>query len=274
MSLPEINKAVILARGLGTRMRKANESAVLDDQQAKVAATGVKALIPIDRPFLDYVMHNLAEAGYTEVCLVIGPEHDSVRDYYTKEITTSRVKITFAIQQEPLGTADAVAAAKDFAGTDHFIVLNSDNYYPIEALNGLRELGSVGLAGFEREALVAQSNIPADRVTAFAVIETDENDIMTKVVEKPTAEQLAEIPEPHYLSLNCWRFGPSIFEACAKIEKSARGELELPDAVTYTRDNLNEMYKTMKVHAGVLDLSSREDIQEVIKRLKGTEVNI
>ncbi len=274
MSQTDVHKAVILARGLGTRMRKANDSAVLDDQQAKVADTGVKALIPIDRPFLDYVMHNLAEAGYSEICLVIGPEHDLVRDYYTKEITTSRVKVSFAIQDEPLGTADAVAAAKDFAGMDHFIVINSDNYYPIEALKGLKALGTVGLAGFEREALVAQSNIPADRVTAFAVIETDENDFMTSVVEKPTAEQLAAIAEPHYLSLNCWRFGPSIFEACAKIEKSTRGELELPDAVTYTRENMNEMYKTVKVHAGVLDLSRREDIQEVINRLKGKEVNI
>ena len=44
MSEININKAVILARGLGTRMRKENESAGLTEQQAKVAQTGVKAL--------------------------------------------------------------------------------------------------------------------------------------------------------------------------------------------------------------------------------------
>ncbi len=269
-----INKAVILARGLGTRMRKNSEAAGLTDQQAKIAATGVKALIPIDRPFLDYVMHNLAEAGYTEICLVIGPEHTAVRDYYTNEIATSRVKVSFAIQQEPLGTADAVAAAREFAGSDHFIVINSDNYYPLQALIGLREIGCCGLAGFERQALIDNSNIPADRVNAFAVIQTDEDDFMSSIIEKPTTQQLAEVPQPHFLSMNCWRFGPSIFEACDNIEKSPRGEFELPDAVMYTRTKLAEKYKTARVFDGVLDLSCRDDIEEVIRRLKGTPVNI
>ncbi len=269
-----INKAVILARGLGTRMRKANEGVALTDQQAQIAATGVKALIPIDRPFLDYVMHNLAEAGYTEICLVIGPEHTAVRDYYSKEITTTRVNVSFAIQQEPLGTANAVAAARDFAGNDHFIVINSDNYYPLTALMGLRNIQGCALAGFERKALIENSNIPADRVNAFAVIQTDSDEFMTSIIEKPTAQQLADIPEPHFLSMNCWRFGPSIFEACDNIQKSPRGEYELPDAVMFTRTRLNEKYKTLPVFDGVLDLSCRDDIEEVIKRLKGSPVNI
>ena len=70
-----MDKVVILARGLGTRMRAGNAEADLDAGQEAVAATGVKALIPIDRPFLDYVLGDLAEAGYRRVCLVIGPEH-------------------------------------------------------------------------------------------------------------------------------------------------------------------------------------------------------
>ena len=213
-------------------------------------------------------MHNLAEAGYTEICLVIGPEHMAVKEYYTNEIETSRVNIHFAIQQEPQGTADAVSAARDFAGQDHFIVLNSDNYYPLEALEGLRNIGCCGLAGFERQALIDNSNIPADRVNAFAVIQTDADDYMTEIIEKPTAAQLASVPEPHYLSMNCWRFGPSIFQGCDNIEKSKRGEYELPDAVMYSCEKLGEKYKTARVHAGVLDLSCREDIEEVIKRLK------
>ncbi|MBN2063643.1 MAG: NTP transferase domain-containing protein [Sedimentisphaerales bacterium] len=270
----EMTKAVILARGLGTRMRKSNENAALTAEQAKIAETGVKALIPIDRPFLDYVLHNLAEAGYQQVCLVIGPEHDAVRNYYTNEVKTSRVKVSFAIQQEPLGTADAVAAAQQFAQKDHFIVINSDNYYPLNALKGLRQLNSCGLAGFEREALIAHSNIPANRVNAFAVINIDSDNNMSGIIEKPTSDQLASVPLPHYLSMNCWRFGPSIFEACANISKSTRGEFELPDAVSYSCSRLNETYKVVPVSDGVLDLSCREDIQQVIDRLKGSPVNI
>ena len=106
-----MDKAVILARGLGTRMRKADGSARATDDQAAVANTGVKAMIPIVRPFLDYVLSDLADAGYRRVCLVIGPEHDEVRAYYGKELRPERLSIEFAVQTEPLGTADAVAAA-------------------------------------------------------------------------------------------------------------------------------------------------------------------
>jgi len=57
-----IEKAVILARGLGTRMRKADSAARLDPTQAAAADTGIKAMIPVGRPFLDYVLSALADA--------------------------------------------------------------------------------------------------------------------------------------------------------------------------------------------------------------------
>src|SRR5262245_54354599 len=76
-----ITRAIILARGLGTRMReRAQAGAAVDAAQAEAADRGVKAMIPIGRPFLDYVLSALADAGYTDACLVIGPEHDAIRE--------------------------------------------------------------------------------------------------------------------------------------------------------------------------------------------------
>ena len=266
-----MDKAVILARGLGTRMRKGSESAALSQEQAGIAATGVKAMIPAKgRPFLDYVLSGLADAGYRKVCLVIGPEHDIISDYYSS-LQYSRLSVSFAIQQEPRGTADAVAPAKMFAGNDDFIVINSDNYYPAEALKGLRELEGAGLAGFERDALIAGSNIPAERIAKFACIEAA-GGVMKRIIEKPAPEVLEKMPRPIVLSMNCWRFSPAIFEGCAKIKPSPRGELELTDAVQYTIDKLGEKYQVVPVKAGVLDLSSREDIGPVVERLKGIDV--
>ena len=92
-----IDKAVILSAGLGTRMIKANSHAVLDAKQAAVADSGVKAMMPIDRPFLDYVLSIVAEAGYEKVCLVIGPEHHELRDYYANQLKTQRLEISFAV---------------------------------------------------------------------------------------------------------------------------------------------------------------------------------
>ncbi len=76
-------KAVILARGLGTRMRAASPVKSLTAEQERVAAAGTKTLIPIagGKTLLDLIIANLTEAGFSDICLVIGPEHDAIRKY-------------------------------------------------------------------------------------------------------------------------------------------------------------------------------------------------
>ena len=78
-----MEQVVILARGLGTRMKKADPAVALDPALAAVADSGVKAMIPtLGRPFLDYVLAVAAEAGITRACLVVGPEHGQIQQYY------------------------------------------------------------------------------------------------------------------------------------------------------------------------------------------------
>ena len=268
-----MDKAVILAGGMGTRMRKQDESAGLTEDQAKVAGTGVKALIPIDRPFLDYVLTTLADAGYRQVCLVIGPGHDNVREYYDKTAAPTRLNISYAIQDKPLGTANAVAAAESFVGQDNFLTLNSDNHYPLAAVKALRELQGPGLAAFERESLIKASNIPADRVVKFAITDIDHNNHLQRVIEKPTTDQVAQMGDSVYLSMNCWRFTPNVFKACKEIAPSQRSEYEITDAAQHCIDTLGEQFTVIKSDEPVLDLSSREDIGPVTRLLTGAEVS-
>jgi glucose-1-phosphate thymidylyltransferase len=262
------DKAVILARGLGTRMRKADQTAALDREQMAVADAGIKAMIPIGRPFMDYALSALADAGYSEACLIIGPEHQVVRDYY-RENPTKRIRMSFAVQEKPLGTADAVLAAREFAGEELFLVLNSDNYYPVDALSGLRELGQSGIALFDRDRLVAESNIPEDRVQKFAVAKMDNQGYLERIYEKPLDETIRALGSPIYVSMNSWMFSPAIFRACLSIQPSARGELELTDAVQYAVDELRVQFKALTYKSAVLDLSSRSDIAAVAERLRG-----
>jgi glucose-1-phosphate thymidylyltransferase len=269
-----LEKAVILARGLGTRMRRPDAGAALDVTQAAVADSGVKAMIPIGRPFLDYVLSALADAGCPRVCLVIGPEHDAVREYYTRTVALSRLSVTFATQERPLGTADAVAAAAAFAGRDRFLVINSDNYYPEAALAALRRLGRPGLAVFERDSLVRDGNVDAERVRQFAIVRTNPMGELEDIVEKPDAATIEALGREVYVSMNCWAFGPAIFKACASIGLSPRGELELTDAVRYSMASMNERYVALPFRAPVLDLSSRADVSAVAVRLAGIEVRL
>ncbi len=276
-----VTKAVVLARGLGTRMRAASASpagapAVTD---AAVEA-GAKGMIDVGRPFLDYVVSALADAGITRICLVIGPEHTMFREHFDSLAASgelARVTVSYAVQAEPLGTADAVAAAEDFAAGDRVVVINSDNYYPVQALRQLVALPGAGLIGFDRQALLARSNIPPDRIAAFAVLEQERDDqgrlLMRDIVEKPTADQLASLGPQAPLSMNAWLFTPGIFAACRDVTPSARGEYEITDAVRLDRSRGTE-YQVVPAAAGVLDLSRRDDIASVRAALEGVEVSL
>ena len=263
-------KAVVMARGLGSRMRKA-AAAALTPEQASAADAGVKGMINIGRPFLDYVISALADAGITDVCLVIGPEHDRMREYYEHEVSLTRVRVHFAIQEKPLGTADAVLAAVSFAAGEHVLVLNSDNYYPVHTLRALRELGAAGVATFERDALVRLSNIDPERVAKFSVVRIDAHGYLAEIIEKPDEATIASLGDRVFVGMNSWSLPPQLYEACRAITTSVRGELELQDAVNYARDAMGVPFKVLEFHDGVLDMSSRGDIASVAERLRGTE---
>jgi dTDP-glucose pyrophosphorylase len=271
--MEKVTKAVIMARGLGTRMRKQDESAILNSEQSAAAGSGIKAMIPIGRPFLDYVLSGLADAGFSEVCLVIGPEHQVIRDYYTAQSPPKRVRIDFAVQPQPLGTADAVFAAREFAGNSLFLVINSDNYYPVAALRDMGRLESAGVALFERDQLVAESNIPEDRVLKFALAKVGKDGCLDRILEKPSEDVVRALPLPVYVSMNCWVFSPVIFRACRAIKPSARGELELTDAVQCAIDEMGERFRVLAFQNAVLDMSSRSDIAVVAEKLRGIDPN-
>ncbi|WP_022911011.1 nucleotidyltransferase family protein [Aestuariimicrobium kwangyangense] len=258
-------KAVIMARGLGSRMRKQADGVALTEQQQAAADSGVKAMISVGRPFLDHVISALADAGFTDICLVIGPEHQVIRDHYDS-VEKTRVTISYAVQEEPLGTANAYLAAADFAGDDRVLLVNSDNYYPAEAVALLNGLTTSGLLGFDSRAMIEQSNIPADRVAAFALVTADDQGHLTSLIEKPSPDQVAAAGESPLVSMNCWLLGPAVLEAARHVPLSARGEYEIVDAVRAAIES-GETVTLVPVRAGVLDMSNRGDIASVVEAL-------
>ena len=263
-------KAVILARGVGSRMRRLDPTITIDTDQAASADAGIKGMIPFGRPFLDFVISGLADAGLTDVCLVIGPgrEYNHIREYYS---TPARMRIHFAVQELPRGTADAVLAAEQFADGEHVIAVNSDNYYPVHTLRALGELGTAGVAGFERSALIRQSNIDAAKVAQFSVLDVDGDGMLRRIVEKPGVASVAALDGDVFVGMNSWSLPPQIYGACRAIVPSPHGELELPAAVQYAIDRLGVGFRVLTFRDGVLDLSSRSDIAAVAERLRGLE---
>ena len=252
-------------------MKQEGASPVLTADQAAAAAAGAKGMMPIGtRPFLDYVLSALADAGCTQVCFIVAPNHAAIRSYYEGAGRPTRLRVAFAVQPVADGTARAVASADAFVGDDPFLVLNSDNLYPVDVLRALVTLDEPGLPAFEQASLVCGSGFPADRVAAFAAIEVDAHRYLTRIVEKPGQAYYDAAGPKALVSMNVWRFDPRIFAACRDVPLSARGEYELPEAVGLAVER-GIGFRAVPARGAVLDLSRRSDIAVVSQRLAHLE---
>jgi glucose-1-phosphate thymidylyltransferase len=263
-------RAIVLARGLGTRMREreAAAGAALDAAQASAADAGLKAMIPFGRPFLDHVLHSLAQSGFRQVALVLGPEHERIREYY-RGLQTTRIEISFLTQPEPLGTADAVCAAEAWTSGEPFVTLNADNLYPVPVLARLSAGAGPAVPGFERDSL----RLPLSRVGAFALLERDARGCLSGILEKPGEQVMAAAGAAALISTNLWRFDHRIFGPCRDVPVSARGERELPLAVGLAASR-GICFEVVPVSGAVLDLSRRSDVAGVARALEGARVEL
>ena len=259
--------AVVLARGLGRRMREAGDDASLSPQQKRAADAGLKGMMPVNgRPFLDFVLSALADAGVRSVALIVAPGPEPASEHY-RQHPPERVNLDFLIQPEALGTANAVLAADGWT-TQPFMVVNSDNLYPIDVLRRLAAMDEPGLPVFRRGELSKSSHIPDDRIRSFAVVESDGDGYLTRIVEKPDEARLAREGASAGISMNCWRFDRRIFEHCRTVPLSVRGEYELPDAVA-AAIAAGARFRTIPAAGTVLDLSRRSDAADLERRLAG-----
>jgi glucose-1-phosphate thymidylyltransferase len=271
--------AVILARGMGSRLR-ADDGAVLTAEQESAAAAGAKGLMPVaGRPFLDFLLHELAEAGVTDIVFVVSPDDTLIRQRYDTDAPPSRLRLRYAVQQEPRGTAHALLAARDAvcaalgapaddAHRRHFLMCNADDLYPSASVRALVELGGPGLIAFDAEALLAGGTMEPARIRAFALLDIGEDGALQEIVEKPAEDHPLALADTRWVSMNLWRFTDAIFDDCAAVRPSARGELELADAVRYAIDR-GERFMTVPQHVAVPGLTHRRDVAALDRLLAG-----
>jgi glucose-1-phosphate thymidylyltransferase len=267
--------AVVLARGLGSRMRAVGDAAAdvrLDPAQRTAADAGAKGLIPVaGRPLLDHVLEALEAGGVRTVVFVVAPGEQQLRARYGAGAGWSGLQVRFAEQAEPRGTADALRSAREAVGRADFLMLNADNLYPAESVAALVALDGPGLVAYEANALVAESNIDRARVMQFALLDIGADEFLRGLVEKPDADHPLARAREHWVSMNLWRFTSDIFDDCAAVTPSPRGELELADAVRHAITVRGERFRVVRQRAGVLDLSRRGDVAavEALLRARG-----
>ena len=189
-------QTVILTAGEGTRMRPLTDNTP-------------KPMLPVaDRPLVAHTVDAAVKAGASELVLVVGYEAEDVRSYFGERYRG--VEVTYAVQEQQRGTADAVRAAREHLDGP-FAVLNGDNLYDAPSIAALFDSGPA-IATFEVED-------PRN----YGVVSV-EGGVVTDIVEKPAD------PPTSLANTGAYVF-PGEATAWLDVSESERGEHEITDVV-------------------------------------------
>jgi mannose-1-phosphate guanylyltransferase len=160
----------VLVGGFGTRLRP-------------LTLTNPKQMLPVlGRPMLEHVLEHLAHHGVDEAVLSLGYRPDAFLEAYP-EATCAGVRLTYAVEPEPLDTAGAIGFAAREAGiTERFLVVNGDvlTELDVSALVGLHERASA-------EGTIALTRV--EDPSQFGVVPTDADGRVQAFVEKPRRDE-------------------------------------------------------------------------------------
>jgi glucose-1-phosphate thymidylyltransferase len=204
-------KGLILSGGRGTRLRP-------------ITHTSAKQLVPVaNKPVLFYGIEAMAAAGITDVGIIIAPETgDEIRDA-AGDGSRFGVSITYIVQDEPLGLAHAVLTAEPFLAGAPFVMYLGDNLLQ----GGIEDLVGA-FRGNQPDALILLTSVPDPE--HYGVAELDSGQV-TKLHEKPSE------PKTDLALVGVYMFTASIHDAARAISPSARGELEITDAIQHLVDS-------------------------------------
>jgi glucose-1-phosphate thymidylyltransferase len=202
-------KGLVLSGGAGTRLRP-------------ITHTSAKQLVPVaNKPVLFYGLEALRAAGVTEVGIVVGDTQDEI-EAAVGDGSALGLEVTYIRQQAPLGLAHAVLTAERFLAGSPFVMYLGDNL--------LRD-GITSLVDRFREggcdALILLQRVPDPE--SYGVAELD-GDRVVRLVEKPPQ------PRSDLALVGVYMFGPEIMDSAKAITPSARGELEITDAIQHLID--------------------------------------
>jgi len=157
-------KTLILAGGLGTRLRK-----IVVNKPKPMALTA-------NRPFLEYLILQLKRYGFTDIMLCIGYLGEQVRKYFGDGDRWG-VHISYSWEKEPLGTGGAIKLAEKLVKEKNFLVMNGDSFLDVN----LKKLIDYHL---KQRALATMALAEVENSLRYGAVEINERGEIKSFVEK------------------------------------------------------------------------------------------
>jgi mannose-1-phosphate guanylyltransferase len=162
-------KAVILVGGEATRLRP-------------LTCNTPKMMVPVlNRPFFEHLAAYLKKHNIIDIILAVGKSSEQIREYYG-DGSKLGVRLTYSIENLPLGTAGAVKNAEGLLD-DSFIVLNGDIFTDIDLSRMMR-------VHRENKAIASLALTPVEDPSIYGVVETDTEGRVRRFVEKPSRDNV------------------------------------------------------------------------------------
>ncbi len=230
----KVEKAVILAAGLGTRMLPATKAVP-------------KELLPVaDKPLLQYAVEEAVAAGVEHVIFVIAKGKEAIVEHFShggrlerwasesgnEELQTAAAapadlaRFDYVHQDRPLGIAHAVACARKFVEGHPFALI-----FPDDIIFGSPPcLAQLATAYDHDGSLIAVHQVPLEEVGQYGIVGVADGTnpaAVTSLVEKPAPEHA-----PSNLGIvGRYILGPTIFRYIDGLAAGAKGELQITDAL-------------------------------------------